>query len=282
MFYNTPDYHDLPDSAAIWIPSGGSLIPNFTSSWYRGSENGATGKLWLYRNKTGSFIPQDLKLVGVEGNEGLFTEKGANFEFTSDVEGTYRIEIPSGSGTNRVLTGVLVLGLNRVFWDGKDGSGNDISNNEISDVTIKLTGAEIHFPFIDVENNFNGIELRAMKADEDGNYTYVANGDYVYWNAPFTTALGTNPPPLQVNNTAPGKSSTTSNKNDRLWWGTNTNSGNNFGNDRAIVIWTYREGNESKQNFPLYTKSYDLEVSEINSSIISTSSPVCPQCNGWR
>lgn len=282
IFYNLPD-HSMPNDANIWVPTG---TKQYASDWYMGASNGSTESIWLKRNKEGEIIPDDLKLVGVEGNEGLYTEKGANFEFTSELEGTYRIEIPSTSGQPRVLTGVLVLGLNKVYWDGKDGSGNDISGSPLSDVAIQLAGAEIHFPFLDVENNYYGVEIRAMNVDAAGNYTYVPTGDpdfgdYVFWNA---NALGNqgsgNPPTKRTLNGLPstGTRSTQSSNNQRLWWGAidnqRRNTGNNFGDNRAIVIWTNRDGVEDNIYFPLNTKKYDLEVSAISSSIISTSSPL--------
>lgn len=263
MFYGKPDI-TMPENASIWVPTG---APAFTSLWSTGT--GSKGTTWLHKPNYG-ILPDDLVLVGAEGSIGTFTSKGAFFRFTSKVEGTYSISIPSSTGCTRTLTGNVYLGLNNVFWDGKDSCGVSMAGSTVSGVTLKLKAAELHFPFLDVENNGKGVEIRALDKD----YNYVTNGDTVYWNAPLTDKGSLNPP-TKVNlgglPSYTGAKTIDISTNKRLWWGDVTENGNNFGDSRAIIVWANREGDTGAMSFPLVHKKTDLAVTSL------TQSPSSPQ-----
>ena len=266
MFYTIPDA-SLPDSAFIWALDESAIS-------YAG--NGSTQKTWLSRNRDETLQPKNLRLEGKEGAGSLYTDKGGYFVFDSDVEGTYRIEVPAANPANNVvLTGRLVLGENRVFWDGKDAAGNSmIGGTELSHVKIQLSAAEIHFPFFDVESNVNGIEIQAL--DPSNNY-YSPTRDTVFWNIP-NSLTGTNPPTTYVSNVngLPSTGIKTNNiaTNKRLYWGENASAGDSqFGNNKGIVIWTNRVGKSHETNLDVTKLEIDLEVESVSSTITSTSSP---------
>ncbi|MEQ8995172.1 MAG: DUF11 domain-containing protein [Coleofasciculus sp. B1-GNL1-01] len=95
---------------------------------------------------------------------------GGNFNFDANVPGTYSIIIDLNNngmfddGIDRQLIGRTVAGSNQVFWDGLDGQGNPVPVNSVPyQATIEINAGEAHFPFIDAENNPNGIILRRLR-----------------------------------------------------------------------------------------------------------------------
>lgn len=252
MFYNKPAA-DLPPTAYIWQPTGGTMWPNT----YNASSGGESKEVWLRRPR-GNMIPKDLDLIGVEGIKGYYTRKGAYFVFDSDAEGEYEISIPAADPADtRVLTGYLVLGRNEVYWNGLDNKGAFMLDNALSNVSIKVTAAEVHFPFIDVENNVHGISIQAL---DENNNPYSPAKDEVWWRIPTSMNLdGTNPPTVRYPGDA-GHHSLFETGN--LKWGAD-NSGNNFGNNKAVVVWINQSQFEGGKDYPVNNITTDLEVVSV-------------------
>lgn len=245
----------MPPTANIWIPTGSDSWP----TTYNNNTGGATQEIWL-RTPRGSMEMTNLRLEGAEGVEDNYTSKGAYFVFDSEVEGSYEIKIPvpsGSSGTMRVLQGTLILGENRVYWDGKGGDGNYFDYGEsLSDVDITVKAAEVHFPFIDVENNTRGISIQAL--DQYHNpHSPVGNSDLVWWDVSELPDSGVNPP-TNKNNSTTGHHSLI-NDNNQLKWG-EIDGGNNFGDNRAIVQWI---------NQTQLTNSTSLPINKIHTDLLA-------------
>lgn len=268
MFYGKPD-SGMPPTAPIWNATPTSppsaetadTAPYWPSTW-RGVADAASvvggDTTWLRPIRQNPDL-QTLTFVGVEGTENTAGIKGGYFVFNSHVIGDYKITIPiNAPGVNRVLTGDLVAGENRILWDGLDGAGNPgINGVNLSNITVDIHGAEIHFPFLDVENNPYGITVQrlnsAMNAFED---------DTVHWNVTGLTPPGTNPPPI-YNGTA-GYASTGA-ANQRLSWGQQNSSTNNFGDNKAIAVWTYVEAQVLNSSGPeIVYRASDIKVTGIS------------------
>lgn len=260
MFYNKPAA-DMPETAAIWQPESGTFWPEVWNN-----TTGAKKEVWLYPTR-GSIIPKDLRLIGVEGIEGYYTTKGANFVFESEVEGRYNITIPAENpANNRVLEGSLFIGENKVYWDGLDAAGSFMLGENLSDVTIKVLAAEVHFPFIDVENNVNGISIQAL----DMFHNMITNDpdhDKVWWNLDgFSDGmLGSN---ILNDNSIEGYNSLQEsitvggNIRKNLRWGEN-GGGNNFGDNKAVVEWINQTELSGGDNYTVTNLMTDLEVVSV-------------------
>lgn len=158
IFYNLPD-KAMPQQAPAAM------------------ENGST---WLK-------IPEkDLQItnIRVEGAEGGGVNQGgsgAYIKFVNDSGGEYTITIAPKAGmtfTPRILKGVSKSGDNGIYWDGKDGEGKPVPAGKVDlNIDIQIHGAEVHFPFIDVELNQYGIIIELLSSDGQ-----TVRSDKVYWD----------------------------------------------------------------------------------------------------
>ncbi len=243
IFYTLPA-SDLPASAT-------GAAPGPTSG------NNTT---WL---KNTVITPQvaAVSVEGVEGTNGQVGAKGGYVKFNADTQGNYQVIIEGsapGSGfVRRVLTGSAVAGLNQVYWDGKDG--NDAlppaSNTALPiKVTVILQGAEVHFPFIDMEYNPNGIIIELLNHN---NLASAPVSDIVYWDD--SNVSGTGPTPKNNSHLPPTNNpgNTSSNVNGHLW------SGSTFGNEKGIDTWTFIKGQETTINTGVLVKTADLKIVSI-------------------
>jgi gliding motility-associated-like protein/uncharacterized repeat protein (TIGR01451 family) len=206
------------------------------------------GSTWL---NVPRIIPTVSSIVidGVEGTSGQVSSKGAYIKFNANVAGTFRITLTgSGGFVTRTMTGTAVAGSNAVYWNGRDG-GNNAPALGTANITanIQLQGAEVHFPFIDVEDNVNGIIIEQL--NDDG----TVKSDIVYWddnNLPNGTGV---PNPKFNGNSGSGISSTT---NGHRW-------SNNYGNNKTMDTWTYVLGDAVSTNTTLNIRQADLAVNAI-------------------
>jgi len=251
IFFNTPA-SDMPAAAktpggvTTWLLSP-PVVPTITNTAFTGIE-GTTGKA---------------------GTNPL----GADFTFTASAAGTYLIAIDvdkNGIFTDaidRKLTGIVNPGANTVFWDGLDGQGNkvpaDPQGNYQANIVVTNKAGEVHFPFFDVERNFNGIILTRI----NGNY---APDDTVYWNDSPITNVGTPPNPIK---NLTGISSTVNGHK----WGTPTTDSlnqNDFGNNKGIDTWSYISTAPVLSSITFQLQEADLAIDSLTSIAGCAGQPV--------
>src|SRR5690606_3920375 len=131
---------------------------------------------------------------------GQVSNKGGIISFEADAQGQYTVLIESTT-TNpadpnyfvaRHITGMTVIGINEVLWDGNDGAGNPLPPGDVpATITVKMQGAEVHFPYFDVENNPYGIVIERLDPDD---LTDVVS-DTVYWDDSGVPNSGSPPNP---------------------------------------------------------------------------------------
>lgn len=218
IFFNTPA-SDLPATANT--PGGGTT--------------------WLANPP---FVPtlSNVGFTGVAGIAGKASTAviGGTINFTAAANGNYVIVIDANQNgvytdaLDRKLTGTVNAGNNQVSWDGLDGNGNKFMATPASynvNISLSLYGAEVHFPFFDVERNVNGIILTRT------NGVNLPN-DTVYWDDSAITIIGT--PSNPVKNSAGSSSAVNGHK-----WGSptlNSNDETDFGNNKSIDTWAYVMG----------------------------------------
>jgi len=257
LFYTKPAL-DLPESAPVWL-------------------SGRARTTWLKRD---AIVPQvqNVNFVGSEGTPGQGSQKGGYISFTANVPGSYRIVIPLGDGKDRVLTGTAVQGANRILWDGRDGLGAVVpANSVIPQVKVRLTSAEVHFPFIDMEINPNGIIIELTRNTDQNTpaadaYQVLRTStdesvysDRIYWND------------IDISSNPAGKSNPTvnitegisSNLNGHKWGIYTSNGDYHYGDVRSMDTYTYILSNDGAQDLNVAIKVADLKIAGITPSVTS-------------
>ncbi|MFA7467750.1 MAG: DUF11 domain-containing protein, partial [Desulfotomaculaceae bacterium] len=223
----------------------------------------------------------EVKVIGYDGTVGQVSNKGGYFYFETDnLASRYTILImppvaQPGLFVTRILTGPAEEGENWIPWDGKDGAGNDLPPGIYSpQLGVSLQTAEVHFPYIDMEINPNGIIIELMKDDLTG----VEPGmDKVFWNdtgVDNTTSGPNRPSPVNASHTAI-PAGTSSNSNGHRWGaygassgtsGSNNGNGDNgFGNNKSIDTWTFVEGETQSFTPEIFVTEADVETMSITS-----------------
>lgn len=244
MFYTLPS-NDLPTSASGAVPGGAT---------------------WLKNPVTEPDV-SDVKLVGIEGTPGQVGSKGGYVEFDANTQGSYIIIIESTDApatfVTRTLTGSAVTGLNQILWDGKDGANNSLPAGVApAKITVQLQGAEVHFPFFDMEYNTNGFILELL------DHTNLSNAvsDIVYWNDTDISATSNGSIPNPINNShLPPTNSTgiSSNTNGHIFGVGGSGTSNQFGDNRSLDTWTFIRGEATTVITDVAVKEADLQVTEI-------------------
>lgn len=221
------------------------------------------GTTWLYTTPTS---PQAANFLfeGVEGtqNQAGTAPLGANLSFETNQIGSYIIDIDINKNgvfndaVDRRLTGVAGSGSNTIYWDGLNGLGAKVQGNftfSPSNLNLSLVGGEVHFPFLDVENNINGIIIRRVNGVN-------APDDIVYWN---DTDISSNTNPSNPRDASINGVSSATNGHK---WGSNSYSGTAFGNEVGLDTWTYVISNTVLPFMNVTLKEADLEVISITPS----------------
>lgn len=257
MFYDLPA-NDLPASSNGAVPGG--------STWLKNSVTTPT--------------VSNVLVTGVEGTQGQVSNKGGHIKFNSSVQGNYNIVIASTPANptfvTRVLSGSSVAGQNTIFWDGKDGNGNATPVGTFPvNITVQLQGAEVHFPYIDMEYNRFGTILELL----DHNNLNVVVSDIVYWDDRDipNSSNGTNPSPKNNSHLPPANSAGISSNTNGHRWGVNgTGVSGQFGDEKSIDTWTFIKGEQVTINAEVVVKIADLKITNIsaNGSIIYAGSEV--------
>ncbi|NNJ10065.1 DUF11 domain-containing protein [Chloroflexales bacterium ZM16-3] len=169
-----------------------------------------SGDTWLLPATVVPPTPQNFAFTGVEGTAGQAGTAPLGGNFTFDVVGdtNYQIIIDVnrngtyGDGSDRVLVGRAFAGGNTVYWDALDSTGAPVpAGVQTYDASIQFNVGEVHFPFVDAENNIGGIQLIRFR----GGMTAI-DKDLVYYNDIYTytgasaydyspCATGDTPPP---------------------------------------------------------------------------------------
>lgn len=242
IFYNQPD-PNLPETAT-----------------YNGVINGTWLKLALPPDPSATGIT----FTGVEGSNSYASTKGAIIEFNANVAGTYRITIPGGTTNgvtyyDRVLAGPTVFGHNSVHWDGKTGVNGDPltaaataipPGTTIGQIKVQLLGAEVHFPFLDMESNPNGIKI--IQLDK---VTYAAptdgTKDEVFWDDSavpvLTSQRVSNPQTVVLGSAGQHSSGATPNGHNYSSTLSSPTEAASYGNQRAMDTYSFVPGPELMQ-----------------------------------
>ena len=211
LFVNRPDT-GMPTFAL------GSFPTNYLST---GNWTYAQRSVWLYREPAFSSAT-DVRFVGLEGTLNAMgaAPMGGFFEFTAGQSGSYNVVIDVnqdgvyGNGNDRTLAGNVSAGFNRIYWNGLDSAGVGVPATNASlalQTALVLGSGEVHFPYIDVENNTSG--LTVVRENGGG-----SPNSAIYWN---DTALG---------GTAALTGAVSSPSGTHAWAA-------NFGNDRLLDTW---------------------------------------------
>ena len=154
MFYTKPAT-DLPLKANVSIGVSGAS----------GKESPTTTSTWLKASPVRPDL-SEVKVIGAEGTPGRLGHKGGRIDFVASIAGQYRILLESTNSNfaPRLFVGQAVEGENSILWDGKDGNGRISALGTTLPVHVKvvLQGAEVHFPFFDVEYNIGGIAIELL------------------------------------------------------------------------------------------------------------------------
>ncbi len=257
MFYTHPDT-DMPIKANVYIA-------------------GQTHETWLMTAPATPTI-ENLRLTGVEGTEGHASQKGGYIRFDASVDGIVRISFALEGYTERTIETVAKKGFNAIFWDGKDGSGNYLPEGTVpAEVSVRLFGAEVHFPYVDVEINPNGTLIRRLQ--DDG-----PDADKVYWDDSDISGGRSDTRSSPLKNTD-GMSSAS---NGHKWGRNSTDAGGNsetintgdgqhsFGNGRSMDTWTYIPSNTVTEEVDLEVLAVDLGVQNLMKDLAGTLTTVRP------
>lgn len=254
MMYNLPNA-DLPESASGAAPGGTT---------------------WLLKKDRETAVVNNIRIVGLEGTENFVSSRGNNIYFETNLEATYKITVASADESKPFVPATLIVsgnnGLNQVYWNGRDGNAALLPAGENYPVTIKveLLGGEVHFPYIDMEINPNGIIIELLHDN-----LIDVQSDVVYWDD------------VDISPGAPGESSDpitnllgiSSNINGHRWGSyrdqtTNFNSNGNyggfsFGNERSMDTWAYALSIDETVTKDITVKVADLEIESITTSQIN-------------
>lgn len=213
-------------------------------------------------------VVTNLAVVGVEGVGGQVSSKGGYMKFTANRASKYTINIKSGelpvAFPPRLIRGFAVAGDNSIFWDGKDGAGNFLpAGVEPAEITVGLQGAEVHFPYIDMEYNQNGTIIELL----GGVNLSTVISDIVYWDdidIPNVTN-GSNSSP-KINSQLPPTSSAgiSSNINGHKWGVGGAGTSGQFGDVKSMDTWAFVTGPTVTLPTNITTKIADLKISQVN------------------
>lgn len=271
IFYTTPAA-DLPESARGAVP--GSTGTYAAGTWQAGTS-------WL---KVEPKVPliTDVRIVGAEGNIGNMSSKGGEIRFHSSQAGNYNILIESGETAGQpgyfeafTLVGIAVEGENVVAWDGRDSNGDPIpQGTSPARVEVQLYGAEVHFPFFDMEVNPNGTIIELLNANG------TVRHDIVYWDdsdispSNQTGSQGPVSNPINASHIVypSGHHSNSSNPppstapNGHRWGQSTGSTTGTFGDEKSMDTWSFIQGalDDASANFGV--RKIDLDVVSVTPS----------------
>jgi gliding motility-associated-like protein/uncharacterized repeat protein (TIGR01451 family) len=238
LFYNAPD-NTLPASAPVWV-------------------NGAASSTWLISTPINPVVSQFFFTgrEGTPGRSGTPPLGGGYVHFTANQNGNFKVSIDVNNNGNttdpvdRIIMGSSVTGDNAVLWDGKDGLGADVASGTTINISVVLFSGEVHFPYLDVENNVNGIIITRTNGSNAPDPT-------VYWNDQLLGAGAGAPVPINAS-ASPGVNSTL---NGHKY----TNS---YGDNSLLDTWAYIFS--APLTSVLTVKQYQADLEVINNTTALT------------
>ncbi len=221
---------------------------------------------WLLSNQPTMPVVNNFLFAGKEGtsNQAGTDPLGGNFKFdTTAASATYLLKIDVnqngiyGDANDRILTGPAVNGTNTVAWDGLDGNGSPVPPSDSGyGANISLSIDDIHFPFLDIENNPKGIYIKRL--DRAAPSTVIP-GKVYYNNAGLTG--GTPPNPLSALAGIDSLNPVQAFSSD-------------FGNVKGIDTWTAVTTAEIALTAKIVIRQADLQVSKTHTPANPTSPPL--------
>ncbi|EFO79024.1 hypothetical protein OSCT_3100 [Oscillochloris trichoides DG-6] len=205
-------------------------------------------------------VPQNFAFVGVEGTAGQAgtSPLGGYFSFDLTHEANYQISIDvNGNGSysdpeDRVLLGRASAGHNMVFWDTLDALGATIPAGTLNiTAAIQTNVGEIHFPFVDPENNTNGIRVNRFRGGESEPVK-----DRIYYDDRNLSG-GTPPNPRAALLGVPSSAGA------HAWDA-------DFGNNRVIDTWTYFPSGSVPLNTQIVLAEADVGITKSHVPAIFT------------
>ncbi|MBK7742074.1 MAG: hypothetical protein IPI42_16515 [Saprospiraceae bacterium] len=151
----------------IWDPRDADGSGNVTNKIFYvlpGLDLPATANVHIGGTNTTTWLRQTPTVPTASNG---FVDCDNNISFTSNVPGIYTIYIDADDNGNYEdpvdvrLTGEVSSAINMVAWDGKDAAGNSIEPIR-SLSPVRLTPQSLHFLFLDVESNLNGIIIKRI------------------------------------------------------------------------------------------------------------------------
>ncbi|WP_121965846.1 hypothetical protein [Myroides sp. N17-2] len=202
----------------------------------------------------------NVKIVGAEGTVGIFGHKGGYIEFDVPVSGQqFTIDILSNGSVFKKLEGNTKEGHNKIYWDGVGADGETKLKGVVPvDLNVQLQGAEVHFPFFDMEYNKGGIAIELLDYNDYNNVL----SDLVFWNdsdiPDVNSRYGENVSPKNNSHLKPGNKGISSNTNGHKWGEGGSGSSNTFGDKKSMDTWTFRVGNKKEIKTTVVIKEADL------------------------
>ncbi|MEK6494201.1 DUF7507 domain-containing protein [Myroides odoratimimus] len=202
----------------------------------------------------------NVKIVGAEGTVGVFGHKGGYIEFDAPVSGQqFTIDIISSGSVFKRLEGNTKEGHNKIYWDGVGTDGKTKLKGVVPvDLNVQLQGAEVHFPFFDMEYNIGGIAIELL---DYHNYSNVLS-DLVFWDdsdiPDVKSRYGANVSPKNNSHLEPGNKGISSNINGHKWGEGGSGASNTFGDKKSMDTWTFRVGNKKEIKTEVVIKEADL------------------------
>ncbi len=239
LFYNVPD----------------PALPKQSSGRYPGNNT------WLLKQPEPIEV-RDISIIGYESNENYVSKRGSWIEFEASYAGRYQVEVKSASSLHNFLSRTFIheanIGSNKIYWDGRDADGKLIpEGNYPIEVNIGLLEGEVHFPYLDVELNPNGLLIERF--DLAGNNLGYVN---VYWDdsniTPKTTYGQSNP--------LTNLTGILSNINGHKWGLYDQVNGrlSYFGDMKGMDTWTYQVDVKFTKQKNITVKVHDLSIAAIS------------------
>ncbi|MBW4679707.1 MAG: DUF11 domain-containing protein [Microcoleus vaginatus WJT46-NPBG5] len=235
-----PLYRSISLAPGVSITPTEKVFLNTPDQNLPGSASSPSGLTWLLTPPTPPPTPTGFTFTGIEGtpNQTGTTPLGGNFSFNAPSVGTYSIQIDVNQDgdyndpIDRILGGNAAVGSNTIPWDGRDGLGNPVPASVTPyGASITLNAGEVHFPFLDAENNAGGLIIQRQIPGG-------GNTDTVYYN---DTGLTDPTPPPTPTPTRPIPISAlagVSSAGGAHRYGNASGSQTDFGNNNGIDTWT--------------------------------------------